>query len=98
MPKYNLQPADDSPSNEGLDPSHDGEHRYGNPYQFPVPPLDYARPERCNQMYTADKEKRPVHGEAQDVARIVEVERLRRAWWERPVERREGRGGVPQRG
>lgn len=49
-------------------------------------------------MDAADQQKRPVDGETQDVARVVEVEGLRCAGWEGPVERGEGGGCVAQWG
>jgi hypothetical protein len=56
--------------------------------------LDGARPQRDNQVYAADEQQRPVDGEAQNVAGLVEVVRARDADGQWPVERGEVGSGV----
>ena len=48
-------------------------------------------------MYATDEQQRPVDGEAQDIRRIVEVERLCCVRRKRPVEGREDGSCVAQR-
>jgi hypothetical protein len=85
-------------SNQPFQRTHGGKQRRHNPYDFPIAPLDDARPQRDDQVDAADQQEGPVDGEAQDVAWVVEVEGLRGAWWEWPVQGGEDGGCVAQRG
>lgn len=79
------QSTHNSTSNQPFQRAHGGKQRWHNPYDLPVAPLDDACPQRDDQVDAADEQEGPVDGEAQDVARVVEVEGLRGAGRERPV-------------
>lgn len=92
------QPADNGACNQALEGADGGKRRRHSPDELPVSPLDDAGPQGDDQVDAADEQQGPVDGEAQDVRGAVEVEGLRGAGGEGPVERGEGGGCVAEGG
>ncbi len=51
----NLQTPNNTPRNQPLNRPHRRKHRRRNPYNLPIAPLNYARPQCDNQVYAADE-------------------------------------------
>jgi hypothetical protein len=92
------QPADYGASDQPLDTPNCGKQGRRDPYQLPVAPLHDARPQADDEVDAANKQQGPVDGEAQDVARIVQVVGLGSAGRQGPVQRRELGGRVARWG
>jgi len=84
-----LQATNDCTADQCFNTTNDDKQSRCNPYQLPIAPLYYAGPQCNNQVYTADEQQGPVHGEAEDVAGSVEVVRCGGANGKRPIEGRE---------
>ena len=84
---FNIHSSNHGPCDQGLDSSDESEDDGCDPDQLPVPPLDHHRVHGGDEMDADDVDQRPQQNEAENRRRIVEVDCLRAADRERPVER-----------
>ena len=86
LQKHYSHSANNRASDESLDASDDSKHDRSDPDEFPVSPLDGHRIHGGDEMDPDDINQRPEQSEAEHGPGIVEVDRLRAAHRERPVQ------------
>lgn len=85
--KYNSHSTHNGACNERLNSSDDPKDNRRDPDKLPVPPLNHHRVHSSDKMDPDDIDQRPEQSKAEHGPCIVEVDRLRAADGERPVQR-----------
>ena len=92
-----LQSTYDIPGDQRLDAADDEVHHRCNPDDLPVPILHHARIPCSSDVHTDHTYECPIQGEAPHRASIVEICRLRAAYWKGPVEGWKRRRSIRER-
>jgi len=86
MREYYSHPTNDRASNQRLDTSNNPKDDRSDPDKLPIPPLNGHRIHGGDEMNSDDIDQRPEQGEAEHGPGIVQVDCLRAAHRERPVQ------------